>query len=226
MRRLLLSLAALFLLVFAAPASAKVREVGTYDDAPFPTAGCPDNCQAVGAVTGYQTQIGTHKNPYVINRKGKIVTFTIKLGKPNAEQTQFFTNLFGGTPQARLALLKPGKKRHRAQLKAQSQLFDLGPYLGSTPTFALDKPLVVAEKGWILALTVPTWVPSFAVNLSSDQTWRSPRPENDCNGTTSSTARTVGNVREYRCFYRTARLLYSATFVPDPKPTTPPATNK
>jgi hypothetical protein len=229
MRRLLLSTVALCL-VFAAPASAKVREIGVFDDAPFPAAGCPDNCQAVGGVTGFQVQIGAHKNPYVINRKGKIVTFTIKLGKPNAEQTQFFTNLFGGKPQARLALLEPSKKKkdkgkNKAKLVAQSELFDLAPYLGSTPTFALDKPLVVSAKGQILALTVPTWAPSFAVNLASDQAWRSSRPKNDCNGTRNSAAKTIGNSRQYQCFYRTARLLYSATFVPDPKPTTPPATS-
>jgi hypothetical protein len=223
MRRLLLPLAALFLLsAFATPVSASYREVGDFDDFPFPQAGCPDNCQAIGGVTGYQVQIGQHKNPYVIKRDGRITAFTIKLGKPNAEQTQFFTNLFGGAPSARIALLKTGKRKRRAQLVSHSKVYDLSPYLGSTPTFALDKPLEV-EKGYTLAITVPTWAPAFAVNLASDQAWRSSRSETDCNGTSNAAARTPGNVREYRCFYRTARLLYTATFVPDPKPTSTPA---
>src|ERR1700716_1143489 len=86
--------------------ASSAREVGDYPDQPFPAAGCPTNCQAVGHVTGYQVQTGKHKNPFVIRQKGKLVAFTIRLGKPDKQQTQFFTNLFGGAPQARLSLLK------------------------------------------------------------------------------------------------------------------------
>ena len=39
--------------------------------------------------------------------------------------------------------------------------------------------------------------------------------------TQRATQRTIGGTRRYECRYRNARLLYSATFVPDPKPTTP-----
>ena len=163
-------------------------------------------------MTGYQVQIGTAKNPYVIHRAGKIVAFTIRLGKPDAQQTQFFTNLFGGTPQARLTLLKKPKTDKKMtndlRILGQSELFDLTNYLGSTPTFALAKPLAV-EAGSTLALTVPTWVPAFAINLGPDQAWRSSRPKNDCNGTSQVAAQTVGNARSYDCFYRTARLLFT-----------------
>src|SRR3954469_6338111 len=93
-------------LALAGSASASYREVGYYTDYRYPPAGCPDNCQAIGGITGFQVQIGTHKNPFLIKRKGKITAFSIKLGKPNAEQTQFFTNLFGGKPSVRLSLLK------------------------------------------------------------------------------------------------------------------------
>src|SRR4051795_8567390 len=91
------ALALVALSVCAGPALASsVREVGDYKDAPLPQAGCPLSCQAVGHITGYQVQIGSHKNPYVIHHDGNIVAFTIRLGKPNTEQTQFFTNMFGG----------------------------------------------------------------------------------------------------------------------------------
>jgi hypothetical protein len=217
---------ALFLLLAGSAFGAnRIREVGGYPELPFPKAGCPTSCQAVGHVTGYQVQVGSAKNPYLIKRAGKIVAFTIRLGKPDAQQTTFFANLFGGTPQARLTLLKKPKKDKKRtndlQVVGQSELFDLSTYLGSSPTFALAKPLDV-QPGTIVALTVPTWVPSFTINLGADQAWRSSRAKNDCDGTSQASQQTVNSVHSYDCFYRTARLLYSATFVPAPKPTTTP----
>jgi hypothetical protein len=215
------ALAALALGAVSAQASS-VREVGDYKDVPMPQAGCPLSCQAIGHMTGYQVQIGSHHNPYVIHHDGNIVAFTIRLGKPDTSQTQFFTNLFGGTPQARLTLMKKPKadKRGTRDLKIldQSQVFDLSRYLGSTPTFTLSKPLRV-DAGSTLAITVPTWAPAFAINLGDDEAWRSSRPKTDCNGTSQSAVDKVGKTGYFDCFYKTARLLFSATFVPDPKPT-------
>jgi hypothetical protein len=222
--RALIPAFAVVLLVAATAQASSVREVGDYKDAPLPQAGCPDpnTCQAVGHVTGYQVQIGKHRNPYVIHHDGKVVAFTIRLGKPDAKQTTFFTNLFGGAPQARVSVLKKPKsdKRGTTDLKvlAQSEVFNLANYLGSTPTFALSKPLPVSA-GSTLAVTVPTWAPSFAINLGADQAWRSSRPKNDCNGTSQAALQTVGKVGFFDCYYKTARLLYTVTFVPDPQPT-------
>ncbi|MEA2458785.1 MAG: hypothetical protein QOC95_1757 [Thermoleophilaceae bacterium] len=199
-----------------------MKEIGEFADTPVPDAGCPANCQAIGHVTGYQVQIGTHKNPYLIAQPGKIVAFTMKLGKPDAQQTQFFTNLFGGAPQARLTILKKPKKdkpkTNDLTLTQQSGVWNLSSYLGSTPTFTLGKPLHV-YPGAIVAITVPTWAPAFAINLGADQAWRSARPKNDCNGTSQVAQQTAGTTTSYDCFYRTARLLYTVTFIPDPKPT-------
>src|SRR3954447_8309905 len=97
-RRIIPVLAALFALAAAAPAGADVKELG---GAQFPAAACPANCQAIGQVTGYQVQIGAQKNPMQITKPGKIVAFTIALGKPDKQQTQFFNNLFGNVPEAR-----------------------------------------------------------------------------------------------------------------------------
>src|SRR3954462_687439 len=88
-------------LALAGPAGASVQEVGQPSDAAFPAASCPDNCQAIGGMTGFQVQIGAHKNPYVITQPGKIVALTLRLGKPNANQQQDFTNPFGGPPRRR-----------------------------------------------------------------------------------------------------------------------------
>lgn len=198
--------------------ASSTREIGDFPNALFPSAGCPATatCQAVGHVTGFQARIGGHRNPFVIRQNGRIVAFTIRLGKPNASQTQFFTNLFGGTPQARLSLLRMDRGAKKpGHLVSQSEVFNLSRYLGSTPTFVLSRPLVV-RSGYTLALTVPTWAPAFAITLPSNMVWRSSRPSNDCGGTSQAVQQTVKSVRQYQCVYRTARLLYSATFVANP----------
>src|SRR3954453_8651002 len=170
-RRIIPALAALIALAAAAPASADVKELGGSD---FPAASCPTDCQAIGQVTGYQVQVGSAKNPMQITKPGKIVAFTIALGKPDKQQTQFFNNLFGAEPQARLSILKLGHRKRRATLVAQSQVFKLAPYFGSPATFSLPKAIPVGPRN-VIALTVPTWVPAFAVNLGPDQAWRSSR---------------------------------------------------
>jgi hypothetical protein len=230
--RALIPAFALFVLVAAAAQASSVREVGEYKDSPLPSSGfkpgcappapATATCQAIGHVTGFQTQIGTHKNPYVVHRSGKIVAFTIKLGKPDNAQTQFFGTMFGTSPSARITILKRPKSDKRGgnpmRVLAQSEIFILTKYLGGTPTFAFAKPLAI-PAGATVALTVPTWAPSFAINRSADETWRSSRPKNDCGGTGQAALGKVGRVGNFDCFYRTARLLYTATFVPDPKPT-------
>ena len=212
------------MLATAADAGPTFRELGEYKDTPFQAAGCPAKatCQAVGHVTGFQVEIGKHRNPYVINHSGRIVAFTIKLGNPNKSQTNFFTNLFGGRPTARISLLKKPKPdvRHHVDLRlvGQSEVFDLTDYLGSTPTFALSQALVVPPHSTI-ALTVPTWAPAFAVNAGKTYAWRSSRLKGDCGGTSQRAQQAVGSITYYDCFYRGPRLLFSATFLRDPKKT-------
>src|ERR1700712_922793 len=154
----LISAAAIFLVLAGSAYASNVKELGEFSDAAVPDAGCPTDCQAIGHVTGYQVQIGSHKNPYLITQPGKIVAFTMKLGKPDAQQTTFFTNLFGGDPQARITVLKQPKKdkpkTNDLTVTQQSGLWHLGSYLGSSPTFTLGKPLHV-YPGAIIAITVP-----------------------------------------------------------------------
>jgi hypothetical protein len=152
-----------------------------------------------------------------VPKPGKIVAFTIKLGSPNAQQVQYFNGLFGGQPSARISVLKTLPRGHQAELLAQSDVFNLSPYLGSTPSFALSKPISV-QAGRTIALTVPTWVPAFGVGLGPDFAWRSSRAKNACNGQTAATQEKLKSTTPYQCFYRTARLLYSVTYVANPTP--------
>jgi hypothetical protein len=222
-RRILPPLSVLLALVAAAPADAAVKEIGVDDAAPLQAPGCPKNCQAIGQVTGYQSHIGKVANPYTVKRAGRITAFTIRLGKPTKKQTTFFTNLYGATPQARISILQVPKKGRDLRLVAQSEVFDLSPYLGSTPTFALERSLPITQKS-IVALTIPTWAPALAVKQPRTVNWRASRNSGTCNDYSQFAAQqTLNSIRTYGCLYRTARVLYSATFVPDPKPTTPPA---
>ena len=97
-------------------------------------------------------------------------------------------------------------------------------YLGSTPTFALDSPIKVS-KGHIVALTVPTWAPAFAVGLPRTNWWRSSRQEGQVRRRQPAGGPGDRSARSRRSAAHTsegARLLYTATYVPDPRPTDEP----
>jgi hypothetical protein len=222
-RRIPLALAAVAVLVAASLASASsVREIGVDNAEKFGKPGCPQNCEAIGQVTGFQARVGKKRDPYVIKRKGKIVAWTIALAKPNKKQMKFFTDLYGPTPKARISVLRLSDKGRKAKLTAQSGTFNLKPYLGSTPTFGLRKALPITGRS-VIALTVPSWAPAFTVKLGKSYSWRSSRSSTACNDVEQQAAhQKTGTTRGYGCFYRTARIEYSADFVPDPKPTTPP----
>ena len=125
MRRIAIIFACAGALVAAAPASAEVRELGVSPEAPLVEPSCPVDCQAIGRVSGYPVQIGALKNPFLINEPGTVVAFTVRLGKPDAEQTTFFSNLFGGQAQVRLAVLKPARTKRRHRLVSQSEVVNV-----------------------------------------------------------------------------------------------------
>lgn len=186
---------------------------------------CPDSCQAIGKTTGFQNTIGKTKSPFSAPFAGRIVAWSIKLSRPSTKQMEFFEEFFGGTPSARLSVLKPIMKQQKRgrpvyKLKAQSPVEELSPYLGSTTTFALQAPLKV-NRGQIVALTVPTWAPAFAVNLGGDTAWQASRKRTKCNKAedikAGSAQQGLNSERTYACVYKTARLLYSATVVAAPE---------
>jgi hypothetical protein len=202
------------------------------------TPSCPTGCQAIGKTTGFQTSIAGSKSPFVAPFRGRIVAWSIKTGAPstrpnpnnnNQSDMDFFTKTFGGPPTARIAVLKPIMKSIRAgkpiyKLKSQSPVENLSQYLGQTTTFTLDTPLRVKPNN-VVALTVPTWAPAFAVNQAANTRWQASRAKGKCNNTSDILAGTpqdaLGSQRAYGCSYNTARLLYSATVVADPNQAPP-----
>ena len=211
-------------LALAPAASARVVELGSVADAVNPS--CPaDPCEAAVRVTGLQGRsAGGPKNPYYIRRNGYIVAFTVTLAAPTAEQVAFFNDNFGSPAEVGLSVLRKSKKRKTRlnyRLVNQSQLFEVEDYFGSKPTFVLNEPMRVRKTNWV-AITVPTWAPIFANNLTRSDWWRSSRAKNSCETPRSLNQFAMTELREvnlFGCTYSGARLLFTATYVPDPKPT-------
>ncbi|MDX6678607.1 MAG: hypothetical protein QOE31_2659 [Solirubrobacteraceae bacterium] len=203
--------------VLPAVAAAKRSELGSLaDDA---RGSCPESCQAVTRSTGYQAKVGPDRELYQAPENGRIVAWSIALGKPGPKQTAFFEERFGGPARAAVVVLDPGKKLLRTAV-AKSPLQTLTGYFGQTVQFPLEQTLRI-RKGQYIGLTVPTWAPALQIGLGSDTSWRSSRAATGCADTTTQFA-LLGNRTSatFNCLYKTARLTYSATFVSSPrKPT-------
>jgi hypothetical protein len=216
MRRLLVTTAtSIALLIPAAPAAAKITEIGkTATDAPPPS--CPSTpCLAVSRTTGFQVKVGADRGIFVAPRSGKLVAWTITLSKPGKKQTTFFNSKLGGPASAGIAVLKPQPKLHWV-VSGLSPIIQLEPYFGMTAQFPLDTALTV-KKGYAIALNVPTWAPALAVGLDNTNIWRASRPKGKCDDTQTQTAQLQRAANaEYRCLYRGVRLTYTATLISTP----------
>ncbi len=178
-------------------------------------------CLAVSRTTGFQMGVSTMSNMFVLPRSGRIVAWTIQLGKPTSAQIKFFDENEGGAPAANISVLQPEKTsrsvpKYTYKLVAQSPLIQLEPYFGLTVEFPLTTTLE-AEKGDVIALTVPTWAPALALGYEKNTSWRASRPTSQCSVTDTQTAHIkIGKLRQYDCLYQTARLTYSATLISTP----------
>src|SRR6188472_1690613 len=177
--------------------SAPLRVVVLGQTPETPPASCPGKivngvevtpCRVEGHVSGFQALADGVARPYEAPFEGKIVAWSITLAKPSTVETTettdevgFFNDFLGTPSQARIGVLRPveDSKPPKYTLVRQSPIEILNPYFGSTPVFALDHPLTVL-KGQVVALTIPTWAPMFAFNVSADNTWRGSRLPEHC----------------------------------------------
>lgn len=202
-----------------APGKAKTTvTLGGTTNMPDPS--CPESpCQAVGSVTGFQVGTSQGKLPFRVPANGKIKSWTISLSQPTPSQRSFFNGFFGTPPEARLAILRrvPQTNPPRYNLRSQGSIHVLSPYLGQTVKFGAS---LRAHKGDVVALTVPTWAPMFAFNVSEGDTWRGSRVTGHCASKQDIQGghpqQGVGKTKTYGCFYSSARLLYTATLVKKP----------
>jgi hypothetical protein len=217
--------------------SAPLRVVVLGQTSETPPASCPGKivnnveitpCRVEGHVTGFQSIADGVPRPYEAPFEGKIVAWSITLAKPSTVETKtttdevgFFNDFLGTPSQARIGVLRPVEdtKPPKYTLVRQSPIEILNPYFGSTPVFALDHPLTVLQ-GQVVALTIPTWAPMFAFNVSAENTWRGSRLPEQCSSKediqNGHPQQGVGKIKTYGCYYSNARLLYTATLVKKP----------
>ena len=204
-------------LACAAPASARIIEVGATAAKATPT--CPSSpCRAVTRTTGYQAKVVDSRAAYVVPRNGRIVAWTITLGSPDARQIEFFQDSYGES-SAQLTILRRGKRLFHRVI-GQSPVQQLQPYFGQSVQFPLERSIRV-RRGEVVALTVPTWAPALSQLVDDGSSWRASRAKERCSDFDRQTAQTqMSQLTQYRCLYR-ERLTYSATLITDPRPNKP-----
>lgn len=221
MPRVVVAIATSLVAALLAPAGASAKMIqigGSPTEQGNPT--CPGKpCLAITRTTGYQ-EAGLRSNPYLVTQPGSIVAMTIALGSPSKAQISFFDKQFGPA-SARLTILHPRSRRKNNfyfVVRGQSDVFQLKSYFGKTVDFAM-KTAIPVVKGDLVGLTAPSWAPVLASGLSNNSTWRASRgpPCNSNDTTFKQTARQrIGQVAQYACQYKTARLTYSALEVSTP----------
>lgn len=206
-------------LALPAVAPATLTELGVLGATTPPTVpSCPEpKCLAVSRTTGFQVHVGSTHNPLSVPREGRIVAWTISLGKPTATQIKYFDQNEGGAAEAEVAVLRPQSRPALTyKLIAEGPPERLQPYFGKTVQFALESTIAV-KKGDVVAITVPTWAPALALGFGDNTSWRASRSKSQCLSTSTQTEDTqLGANVQYFCLYETARLTYSATLISTP----------
>jgi len=213
-------------------AAAKIVELGQ-TATPIASPVCPTGVPATQCsiiltrTTAIQSVSDGVGYPATVKRSGWIVAFTVGLSQlsSNAKTEKSYIHIadqaYGGTAQLALTVLKPGPKS-KFTVTAQSAIFHLIPFLGQVlqeplslpPSFTQFTALPV-KAGDVIGLTVPTWAPVLAYNLSTTKfAYRQSRTTNCKTFAAGETAQlTVGASTRYLCDYTGTRVEYSATEV-------------
>lgn len=202
-------------------------------------------CLGDGHLTAFQVSADGVTQPTKVPFSGKVVSWSVSLGKPSRRSTEenpssdgiyrlnelgFFNELLDKPAQARIAILRPVLRADRKTFKMvrQSPVQVLNPYFGTSPQFVLENPLSVV-KDQIVAITIPTWAPILSTTEPSSSLWRASRKNGSCfypeNAEfeqlrafvdKSFPQQKVGSDKEYTCTYEAQRLLYTATLIRKP----------
>jgi hypothetical protein len=231
-------LAALVALALAAIAPAEsVKTIGGVRGKAPPSCPSPKKpgtkpqkvCTPLGSVTGFQMVANKKRAPMRVRQSGRIVAWSVDLGKPSRDERKLFTEgLELGEPSAKISILKPAGKG-KFKLTKQSPRVKLDSVLGTKPIFTLKKPIRV-NPGNIVALSTSSWISNLAHNgalTSKGDKWRASRDSDLCGDDPNKSdeqnnaellkgkpQRKVGSVKRYGCTYTTARILYEAYYVP------------
>jgi hypothetical protein len=179
----------------------------------------PALCRIVVHVTTFQTIADGRGRIMQVPSNGHIVAWSTSLGSLPKDDIANADDNYGGSPVARLAVLKP-KGKGKYKLVKQSPKVDLESRLGSNPIIALGKPLKV-KKGQRIGITVPNWAPNFKDGLpNQDNQFIASREKGMCGEKDALKAKPQqkkGSTRNYGCRFNGSRMLYWAYFVPNKK---------
>jgi len=185
-------------------------------------------CQITGQVTGFQRSVDGKANLFKAQSSGRIVAWSVSLGKPSKDAREAFgeaggTNEFGPNPTAGISILRK-KSNGEFRLMRASPILKVQSYYGEKPLFTLRDPLRI-KKGNIVALTTATWLPAFSVKgQTRDDVWVGSRTKKNCDITDrgldyffahTKPHRKAGTDRKYKCAYTRARILYWAYLAPN-----------
>lgn len=197
------------------PASAAAMMDTIPADNTTATPSCPGSpCLAVTRAIVFQAKVGAKRGLMTVPRSGRIVSWSVKLADPTKKQIEYFDKNFGGEAEASLTILRFGRKL-RARVVAVSPPIKLTKYFGKTVEFPLEKTIEV-KKGYVVALSVPTWVPALATNLTGDTSWRASRKKGACDDKSTQTTAPEGAVPQFYCLYRNEHIPYSARLISTP----------
>ena len=151
-----------------------------------------------------------------IPKTGRIVAWTIALGNPGAQQTTFFNQRLGGESEAQLTILNP-RSRLRSRAVAQGEPAEAPALLRLDAAVRArevhPRATRAGSSGSRCRRGRRRW------RSASARTRRGARAAAAASATTPplQTAQLAANqLAQYFCLYRTARLTYTATLIPDP----------
>ncbi len=200
----------------AAAATGALEHLGLAGSSASVAPSCPSApCEVITATTGFQAAVTGRHNAMVVQRPGRVTSWSIDAAPVTPTQITYFDRLAHGPARAAIVILHQGA-HYRYRVTDAGPLVVLTRYLGHTTTFQLARPLPV-KPGDVVGLSVPTWAPALAVSLDRATAWRASRPRTACADLFAPTAQTAkGALAKYQCIYRTARLTYGATVADDP----------
>jgi hypothetical protein len=218
------------LATFASTASGRVIELGQ-TRTPLAAPKCPTGvsgnaCTIVlTRVTGLASVSDGIRYPTTVSQAGRIVAFTVGLSRLSSSRAtakhdiHLLDAAYGGTTQAAITILKPvgAASQHRYKVVAEGPVVHLQPYLGQVVQFPLSTSIPVSRNE-VVALSVPTWAPILAINLSPSKFAYRQSRSSKCNspGSMEFAQLTIGSSARYQCSYTGTRIEYSATEITNP----------
>ena len=167
-------------------------------------------CQAVSRTTGYQAKVVDE--PRHVRRARRRQDRRVDDHARHARQApdRLLRRTTSAAASARPDGPAPRQARCSAAWSARARSSSSRRTSAQTVQFPLDRALAV-KKGYVVALTVPTWAPALTPLLDDGSSWRASRAPRASATTTDARPRrrSSAQLAQYRCLYRGAADLHA-----------------